>query len=408
MPTVGSTHRLAKRGVVLDPPLIAGIVVVAVLFNIILALSWCALRNRHGRMTQRRRVSAPLDCEKYENSVTIAAGPGAASATFPTKASADGGDECKSYFELLQALQQQPGWTSPMRQSRGSSRSSADGARLSTYVLRPQDITELEGVPRYPKAKGRVQALRRSAMLVSSDKAGLTRSNSLAETASVYSSASAPLDHHEQLLRTQPFALDPGPPAGASAWMSHLPEAPAPVVVSEVVRAAGEKRVARSSAAPRSSALPAVREATAGRRPSRPDVPSTPTISPTSTLSPQSPRFRARANSNPNAPPQVLWLPSRENNALPPSPAAPRRPSSVSSLSMILLLHEAARAPASREIPITPLNVLPRRKETEESTAMADDAPSTSSEWMAARAVPTLPVRSPRRPTPSGSVEHLP
>ncbi|KAI0358476.1 hypothetical protein OH77DRAFT_1518495 [Trametes cingulata] len=408
MPASGSTHRLAKRGVVLDPPLIAGIVVVVVLLNIILALSWCALRDRNKRMAQRRRISAPLDCEKYENSVAFAAATGAVPATIPRKGSADGEGARKSYFELLQALQQQPGVTSSTRQPRGSLRSSADNTCLSTYVLRPQDIKELDGVPKYPQAKGRVQALRRSAMFVSSDRVGLTRSNSLAETASVYSSASAPLDNHEQLLRTQPFALDPTPPASAPAWMNHLPKPPAPAVVSEVVQPAGEKRVTRAPAAPRSSAPPAVQEATSSRRPSHPDVPSTPTISPTSTSSSHSPRFRARANSNPHAPPQVLWLRSRETNPLPPSPPAPRRPSSVSSLSMILLLHEATRAPVNREISIAPLKVRPRSKDIRESTANSDLGPMTTSESDAGTTVPTVPARSPRRPAPLASVEHLP
>ncbi|KAJ2974913.1 hypothetical protein NUW54_g11817 [Trametes sanguinea] len=80
---------------------------------------------------------------------------------------------------------------SPTRLSRGSSHSSSDSTRrLSTYVLRPQDIKGLDGVPRYPKTKGRVEALRQSAMVVPPGRATLTRSNSLAETASVYSSAS--------------------------------------------------------------------------------------------------------------------------------------------------------------------------------------------------------------------------
>ena len=70
----------------LDPPLIAGIVVVVVAFNLIIAVSWCIVRDRRKlKKLHRRRISAPVDCEKYEHSVAFAVSTGAA---VPLKAKA--------------------------------------------------------------------------------------------------------------------------------------------------------------------------------------------------------------------------------------------------------------------------------------------------------------------------------
>ncbi|KAI0630387.1 hypothetical protein C8Q77DRAFT_1160720 [Trametes polyzona] len=388
MPASGNTHKLAKRGVSLDPPLIAGIVVVVVLLNLVLALSWFVLRSHQRRRTHKRRTSAPIDCEKYENSAALAALTGAVPRNAPGQAGAAGAAERKSYFELIQALQREPEVPSSARLSCGSSQSSVDSTRLSDYILRPQDIKELSGVPRYPKAKGRVQALRRSAVVVASDRVALTRSNSLAETASVYSSASAPMDHHEQLLRTQPFAIIPGAPGNEHTGVYPLPKPPPPAAVPRTRHAVQDPRESPSP-------LPAVQTSDTRRRPSHPDVPSTPTISPASSQSPMSPGFRIRANSNTHASaPHVQWLPSRER--LTPRPS---KTDSISSLSMILSLHQASQRPSATEASTAPLNIRPRFRDEQE--VLASPSPP--------EAGPTVPVRSPRRrahaPTtvPSGS-----
>ncbi|KAL1942880.1 hypothetical protein VTO73DRAFT_5120 [Trametes versicolor] len=384
MQSSSSTHRLAKRNTVLDPPLIAGIAVVVALINVVLALAWFTCRGRRQLKAHKRRISGPVDVEKYEHSVAFAVATGGVPGTIHAKAGAGAGDR-KSYFELIQALQQQPSTPSPVRLSRGSSQESADGRRLSDYVLRPQDIKELSGVPRYPKAKGRVQALRRSALVVSPNGSTLTRSNSLAETASVYSSASAPLDYHEQLFRAQPFALNPSAPTNPPGFEHSLPKPPPPVAVPQPTQAADDHKQRLSSPAQ----TPAGR-----RRPSHPDVPFTPSVSPTSTMSPPTPRLRSRANSNPHAiAPQVMWL--QKDDAARPSPLV-RRPSSVSSLSMILALHRGAAAPAVQETSVAPLNV---RRRSRDALASFAPPPARSD----ADAGPTIPARSPRRPAKAAS-----
>ncbi|KAI0823670.1 hypothetical protein BC628DRAFT_496544 [Trametes gibbosa] len=382
MQVSGSTHRLAKRSVALDPPIIAGIVVVVVLLNLVLGLSFYTFRARQRRRTHNRRISGPVDCEKYEKSIAFAVATGAVPGAFSTQAGAADVADRKSYFDLIQALQQQPRVPSSTRLSRGSSSSSTDSTRLSDYVLRPQDIKELSGIPRYPKAKGRVQALRRSAVVVSPEGAALRRSNSLTETASVYSSASAPLEYHEQLFRTQPFAIAPNAPGNNAPGTYALPKPPPPAASSQSSPAVDGGREHRSSPPP---FIPAIQPHINHRRPSHPDVPSTPTMSPASTQSPHSPRFRVRANSNPHAPaPQVLWLPSTESSAQPAAHAS-RRPSSVSSLSTILSIRQPTSGPTVAEPSVAPLNI---RRRSKEPTEGLPSSPTSG---------PTLPARSPKR-----------
>ncbi|KAI0329411.1 hypothetical protein GY45DRAFT_1354552 [Cubamyces sp. BRFM 1775] len=403
MPASGNTHSFVKRGLALDPPLIAGIVVVLLLLNVMLAVAFCALRNRRKRkdtrITHKRRISAPVDCEKYESSVAFAITTGAIPAGIPTghKASVVQGAGRKSYLELIQALQRQPEAPSPTRHSRGSSRSSADGTRrLSTYVLRPQDIRELDGVSRYPKAKGRVQVLRQSALLMPPGRGGLTRSSSLTDTASVYSSASAPMEYHDQLFRAQPFALDPNPPASAPAWLPELPKPPAPVRTSNA-----------SSTVDKAKATPKSPHHTPSERtqPAAPDVSPEPSVPSVSTASLRSPtRHRSRSSSNPQRP-QVTWLPPKEWDSPPPSRS--RKTSSVSSLSTICSLHEATRVPLVPAMPVMPLKVKRRSKDTNLKEEASPATPSqTSSKTVSA--TPSLPARSSRRPAASGSEERLP
>ncbi|KAH9858690.1 hypothetical protein C2E23DRAFT_880142 [Lenzites betulinus] len=387
MQASGSTHRLAKRGVTLNPPLIAGIVVVVTLLNLVLALAFYTHRGRKRLQAHKRRISGPVDCEKYENSIAFAVATGAVPGAIPTQNGAAGAADRRSYFALIQALQQQPRVPSSARLSRGSSSSSStDNARLSDYVLRPQDIKELSGVPRYPKGKGRVDALRRSAVVVSPNGSALTRANSLTETASIYSSASAPLDYHEQLFRPQRFAIAPAASGNNPAGTYPLPKPPPPAVIPPHVPDADGNTARRSSPSP---SPPGIQLHVNPRRPSHPDVPSTPTISLASSMSPLSPRFRSRANSDPHAP-QVLWLPSMASSTPQPARVA-RRPSSVSSLSTILSLHQPTRAPIVSEPPVAPLNIRRRSKEPTEGI------PPTSG--------PTIPARSPRRVVRPVSVE---
>ncbi|KAI0645727.1 hypothetical protein C8Q79DRAFT_1010647 [Trametes meyenii] len=418
MQASGNTHRFAKRSTLLDPPVIGGIVAVVVALNIILALSFWVLRARSKRRTHRGRIPSPGDVEKRYSTVPsrISTG-GAPGADHPSTAEAA---ERKSYFELIQALQQQPTAPSPARLSRSSWRNSAGSLEsLSHYILRPQDIKELDSVPRYPKGKGRVQASRQSVLVAPSDKSALTRSNSLADTASVYSSASAPMEYHEHLFRTQPFALPPSPPASAPAWMVELPKPPAPAVISGMHPAVDDDAEHHSSVTPQPAA-PTVHNTY--RRPSRPDVPTTPTISPTSTQSPlSSSRIRSRSTSGPQSPPHVLWLPPKEADTFVPS--------SDESTSTISSLKEAARIPVVPTAIVTPLNVRRRskaiiggRSPREQPSLVATPSPppgippyveprtleisTLDATPVAGTAGPTIPARSPRRPARSGSAGH--
>ncbi|KAI8992996.1 hypothetical protein BD414DRAFT_482990 [Trametes punicea] len=406
MPASGDTHTFAKRGLALEPPFIAGIIAVVLLFNVILAVSFCALRRRRRRMTHKGRVSAPVDCE---TSVAFTVTTGAVPAMLPTKAAQGAGR--KSYFELIQALQQQPRMPSPTRLSRGSSQGSADeGHRLSRYVLLPRDIKGLDGVPRYPKAKGRVQNLRQSAMFVPTGTAVLTRSNSFAETASVYSSASAPLEYHEHLFRPQPFALDPNPPRSAPARMSQLPAPPAPVVISDAPEVANDIMVPRRHQ-PSPKSVSNKQGPHTGRRSSHPDVPFTPTVSPSSTDTPGSfSRYRSRANSNPHSsPPRVAWLASKEADSALRTPRR-MRTSSDSSLLTPYPLRDAQGVYVLpirpvRTVPIMPLRI---KRRSEDLRAAGRTEPYTPAPTSEAHAMPTVPARSPRRPAASGPVEQLP
>ncbi|KAI0675332.1 hypothetical protein C8Q78DRAFT_1075622 [Trametes maxima] len=423
MQASGSTHRFTRRGSVLDPPVIGGIVAVVVALNIVLALSFWVLRARSKRRTHRKRVPSPGDAEKRYSTIPsrISTG-GAPGAVLPSTAE---GAERKSYFELIQALQQQPAVPSPTRLSHSSWRNSAESLEgLSHYILRPQDIRELDGVSRYPKGKGRVQALQQSVLVAPSDKSALTRSNSLADTASVYSSASAPMEYHEHLFRTQPFALPPSPPASAPAWMVELPKPLAPAVIPGIRPTIDDDSERRLPVALQSAA-PTVHNTR--RRPSRPDVPSTPTVSPTSTQSPLSPsRLRARSVSSPQSPPQILWLSTKEADLFVPG--------SAESTSTISSLREATRVPVVPPTIVAPLNV--RRRSTamiggrssreqpplfvaEQSTVRPPPGflPYAEPQYTlgfstqgamsaAGTAGPMIPARSPRRPAPSGSAGH--
>ena len=373
-------------------------------FNLILAVSWCLLRGRRKlKKGHKRRISGPVDCERYEKSVAFAVTTGAIPAPPPSS------QEGKSYYALLQALQGQPKppAASQGRLSRESSNSSADHSGLKKLILRPQDLKELDGVPRYPKRKGHLHAARRSTTLQVPGPPGLlTRSNSVAETASVYSSASAPIDYHDHLFRTQPFALDSKVPASAPAWISEMPTPPTPAVVSRTSSAVFDSAYPSPSASIISDAS-TIRPPGSKRLSAPPPSSATSPIAvPTSSVPTVS---RERTASNPS---NIRWktpvaVPS------PPSSAHSRRPNSVSSLSTIFSVREVTRldvAPAT----IEPLNIQrPARRAQWGSVDMTRSTPlpltPSSQQAFTAGALskPAVPARSPMRPPPAASVENL-
>ncbi|KAI0706802.1 hypothetical protein C8T65DRAFT_696150 [Cerioporus squamosus] len=436
MQSSSGTHTFAKRSVSLDPSLIAGIVVVVVAFNLIIAVSWCIVRDRRKlKKLHKRRISAPVDCEKYEHSVAFAISTGAA-VPLKTKEHDRRAETGKSYYELLQALQRQPDDAfSPVstRWSRGSSRcsSSADSHGLARFVLRPQDLKDLSGTPLYPKTKGssQTQVAQDSFNLSVPVPADLRRANSLTETASVYSSASAPLEYHDQLfrdqlLRTQPFALDPTAPASAPPWMSELPKPPCPALsrsdVSLVdVDISCPSQTTSSASSVASTIVPRLPNPHSPLAVSPISVPSASTPSPA----------RPRTYSNPSAPPQIRWITPQESTAF---PIRTRRPNSISSLSTIFSVQEATRVAAVAPVTVaSPLYVHSPEQLSDSRWASIDLSRSTTPlasplSQLGIPAIafvpaspttpkfqpspgPVLPVRSPRRPAPgSASVEHLP
>ncbi|KAI0775750.1 hypothetical protein BD413DRAFT_283902 [Trametes elegans] len=388
MPPSGNAQKIAKRSMSLDHSLIAGLVVVVVALNAILALTFCLFRNRRRRRTHKRHISAPLDCEKYETSVAFAVTTGALPATIP--AVATGATEHKSYYDLIQALQRQSGPPPLTGQSRGLSRSSVHSSYLSNTLPPLQVGTEFHGVS--IKAKGRVEVLRQSATFASSDGPSLTRSNSLAETSSVYSSASAPMEYHERLFRAQALTLPPLPVARAAApaWVAELPDPPPPATLYHE----HTEKTSTSSF----TALTASRRGViaTNRRPSKPDVPTTPTISPTSTRTPNSPRSRALATPA-SSPPQVRWL---SDGIDAKSSSRPRRTSSTSSISAAFSAHILHSDPLGSRVPVAPLNIS-RKSQSSRWSSIEREASFESQPSEARSAVPNIPVRSPRRPPPS-------
>ncbi|RPD68626.1 hypothetical protein L226DRAFT_563826 [Lentinus tigrinus ALCF2SS1-7] len=431
MSSSSSTHTFAKRGMSLDPPLIAGIVVVVVAFNLIIAVSWCIVRDRRKlKKLHKRRISGPVDCEKYENSVAFAISTGAAA---PLKAKAKEHDRRaetgKSYYELLQALQSRPDDAFspvPTRWSRASSgsASSAESHGIAKFVLRPHDMKDLSGTPLYPKSKGasHTQVARDSVNLGVPERADLRRANSLTETASVYSSASAPLELHDQLLRTQPFVL----PTSAPAWMGEMPKPPWPAILSRSDTSSIDVDVPCPSQS--TSSASSVASTIVPRLPN-PHLPIA--VSPISVPSSSTPSpvpVRPRTYSNPTAPPQIHWITPPDNAA---SPVRTRRPNSISSLSTIFSVQEATRVPAVAPVTVTPLNVRTHGQRHDSRWGSVDlsrspplgsssgqlgvpdiafvPATPTTPALAQTSSGPAVPARSPRRPAPgSASVEHLP
>ncbi|KAI0745732.1 hypothetical protein C8Q76DRAFT_38996 [Earliella scabrosa] len=411
MQASGSTHTYAKRSAALEPPLIAGIVVVVVAFNLILAVSWCLLRDRKKiKKLRKRRISVPIDVEKYETSLAFAVTTGAVPNAAPVngKKGVPVEHTGKSYYPIIRALQAQPTSkpsSSPNRLSRGSSHSSSSSSEerpgLKKFILRPQDMQEFNGAPLCPKTKcpGRRPG-RQSTNFGIPARANLRRANSVAETASVYSSASAPIDYHEQLFRTQPFALDPTAPNSAPAWITQMPTPPSPAILSEAssINLDVPLRSPTASISEQSDASAIVPPRYA---PPSPIADSPISVPVSSTASP----LRARTYSNPSAPPQIRWLTKTD------TPVRHKRPSSISSLSTIFSLREATGAPA---VVVAPLNV--RRRSNDSPWGSVDLTRSTPLSSVMAQplappalappAVPGVPARSPRRPYPS--VEHLP
>ncbi|PIL36203.1 hypothetical protein GSI_01864 [Ganoderma sinense ZZ0214-1] len=423
------THVFAKRDTVLGPPLIAGIVVVAVGFNLVVALSWCVFRQRKKLKEAKSRkagTSAPVDCEKYETSAAFVSSTKAKPAAPRPKAKGDahrapaGG---ASYYELIRSLQQpaiQPSTrsqSSPIRLSPGPPRGSPDSAKLKQFILRPQDMKNLDGVSFYPKTKHHHTA-RRSANLGVPPRAGQRRPHSIsAETASVYSAASAPLDLHEDLSHPRStFTLEPIP-ASAPPWVIDLPKPPTSAVLTDTAAVEFEIPLPSPTTSTSECSQAIVEKPT--RNASRPSLSA---FSPIALPNGSTPSLvRARANSNPSTPPQIRWLTKGAAkdaaNDTAPSPTPSKRPNSISSLSTLFSLHENARAPSVPPVTVAPLNVQRRSNGsrwgsvdmTRGSAPLVSPTlrPSTASAVGQVNAPPALPRRSSKRRAPPPSGKHL-
>lgn len=401
---------------------------VAVGFNLIIALSWCVLRQHKKLKTARlrkSRLSVPIDYEKYEVHAAFATSTKENPAAIRPKAKGDvhhASTSGVSYYELIRSLQlplPQPltqSRSSPTRLSPAPSRGSPDSAKLKQFILRPQDIKGLEGVSYYPKTKHRHTA-RRSVNMGMPPRWGERRPHSIsAETASVYSATSAPLDLHEHLSRTSTFTLEPIP-ASAPPWATNLPKPPAPAVLIDTTAMEFEIPLPSPTTSTSECSLAKAERPTPNGSQSSPGASSPIALSNVSTPS----LVRARANSNPSAPPQVRWLtkgPAKDvANDTAPSPEPSKRPNSTSSLSTLVSLHENALAPPVPTVAVAPLNV-PRRSNDSRwgSVDMARGGaplvlstvrPSTTPTVGLGGAPPALPRRSSKRPAPPPSSERL-
>nr|VWO97205.1 Cercosporin MFS transporter CTB4 (Cercosporin toxin biosynthesis cluster protein 4) [Ganoderma boninense] len=414
-----STHAFAKRDMVLGPPLIAGIVVVVVGFNLVIALSWCVFRQRKKLKEAKSRkatISAPVDCEKYETSAAFASStkakpsaprPQAKEATHRAPASG------ASYYELIRSLQQPAiaqARSSPPGLSPGPPRGSPDSANLKQFILRPQDMKNLDGVSFYPKTKHHHTA-RWSANLGVPPRASQRRPHSIsAETASVYSAASAPRDLHEHLSRARStFTLEPIP-ASAPPWVTDLPKPPTPAVLTDPT--------AMEFVVPLPSPTTSTSECSQAIVEKPTQNATRPAFSPIafpngSTLS----LARARTNSNPSTPPQIRWLTKGAAkdaaNDTAPCPAPSKRPNSISSLSTLFSLQENVRAPQVPPVTVAPLNV--RRRSNDSRWGSVDMtrggaplvSPALGPSTAQANAPPVLPRRSSKRRAQPPSDEPL-
>ena len=402
---------------------------VAVGFNLVIALSWCVFKQRkklREAKLRKARISAPVDCEKYETSAAFASSTKAKPLAPRPKVKEDahrpppGGT---SYYELIRSLQQpairppiQPR-ISPTRLSPEPLRSSPDSAKLKQFILRPQDMKDLDGVSYYPKVKHR-HAARRSANLGIPPRGSQKRPHSIsAETASVYSAASAPLDLHEHLSRTRStFTLEPIP-ASAPPWVTDLPKPPASAVLTDT--AAMEFEIPLPSPTTSTSECS---EAIA-EKPTQNASRTPPTaFSPIALPNGSTPSLvRGRANSNPFTPPQIRWLTKGvakdATNDIATSPSPSKRPNSISSLSTLFSLHENARAGRVPPVTVAPLNVQRRPSDSRwgsvdmtrggaplvSPTLLSSTAPAVGQ----GNAPPALPRRSSKRRAPPPSGAHL-
>ncbi|KAI0743567.1 hypothetical protein C8Q80DRAFT_1122015 [Daedaleopsis nitida] len=403
-----STHTHAKRSSnALDSPLLAVILVVVVAFSLILAVSWWIIQDRKKlNKVHKRGMSALVDCESYEHSVASPITTGAGSKAVPLQEGQveQGG---KSYYELIRALQAQPNPPTPPPPARRPSQNSVEATGISKFVLRPQDMTELHGVPVYPKTKreNRVHAVRKSLGVP-----GVVdpRRHSFAETtASMYSSASAPIEYHELLFR-QPFTLDSVAPHSAPPWISQMPRPPLPATLSDASTVPFPFEVSRPSppASTTSEQTDTIVPAKFSPNPvSRIVASSTPSL------------VRSHANPNPSsALPQVRWLTNAATET-PPAPALarPRRTNSMSSSSTLFSLAGAGAAPGP--VVVAPLDVHQWLNNSPSQSvnlmrsrpqSPSGPRPAPSPTLAPPQPVPSIPARSPKRPPPPVSLEHMP
>ncbi|KAH9931116.1 uncharacterized protein BXZ73DRAFT_77798 [Epithele typhae] len=360
MKTSGSMHTYAKRSTSLDPPLIGGIVGVVVIFNLVLVIVWLRFCNRRrAQKLHKRKISEPVDCEKYEKSVAFAVSTGAIPAS-PTPTG-------KSYYSLLQASNDSP---RPIPILPTVFLVIPPATQL---VLRPSDLKEFDGTPRYSKRRSQPHASGKN--------------------------ASAPMDYHDHLFRSQPFTLDPRAPASSPVWISPMPMPPAPAVISEASSLDFNETYPTPGSSPESE----------------PTLPGTHSeISPIAIPMSEETSFLDLCTTS--SPSKIRWITPKSPSALAAaSPKSPhsKRSNSISSLSTIYSVVEATRARAAVPEPVTIAPLAVRRSRgawgSVDLTRSTPISPPTSANKpaFAFSPPPALPARSPMRPPPSASVEQL-
>ncbi|KAH9949567.1 hypothetical protein B0H21DRAFT_100178 [Amylocystis lapponica] len=370
-----NVYSISKRSAVVDKPVIISVLVAVVALNLVLFVVWCDLR-RSVQSRKRQRISAPMDSVRYEKSPAFMATVGAA----PLATKQD-----QSYLQTIRELQtyraspsHSPPRSKVCRTTSNSSQflSNSQGFREHGGTLRRQEVLSQPVASLVPVGTGGFEPT-------------LRRVNSLdtMTVASAYTSASAPLEFHEHLFRSQPLILDPSAPQHAPSWIIPMPKVPPPAITTggPAIVHSGVPNVPTQS----------VQRTWSGRREVE------------SRLQPDRSSPVTSHSRIPLPKPVPIPHPAHTHAHSGPTPASPRsswfasdRPSDASHTLSPVLPTSIVVVPSPTSPSVAPLNIRPRSHGVRQSSAglspthdaAATPRPSTR------EAPPSPPVRSSRRP----------
>ncbi|KAI0081235.1 hypothetical protein K474DRAFT_1413097 [Panus rudis PR-1116 ss-1] len=197
MSPVSLAVHLSKRTEVVEPPVIAAIVVVIVGFNAAILCMWYIVSERRSGSGQGSALpTARAIVERH-----------------PSMA----GLRRQLYLDVNSHLY--PGCSQGLHIQRShAARSSIEYKRHNT-AKNNADIPGAEVISQTQAASVLAQKTSSSVLTMPSAARLKPRRSFESETASVYSAASAPLNYHIQLFRSQPFRLDLESPSHAPRWI---------------------------------------------------------------------------------------------------------------------------------------------------------------------------------------------